>query len=108
MEWLQNHAFESVYTAFIALLTGAFHWLRKKLKKQKKEQASVSEGVKALLHDRLYQACQFYIKQGWCSVSDKKNIEYMYEPYHDLGGNGTCEELFNQVLSLPLEEREER
>ena len=105
MEWLKGHVLESVYAALIAGLTGAFGWLGKKIKAQKAEQDAIKGATKALLHDRIYHACQFYIKQGWCSIDDKENIEYMYRPYKKLGGNGTCERLFVQVQNLPIQER---
>ena len=56
--------------------------------------------VLALLHDRLYQACQFYISRGYCTVGDRDNLEYMFKPYKALGGNGTGEELYNRCLAL--------
>ena len=33
-----------------------------------------------------------------------KNIEYLYNAYHALGGNGTGTELYQRVQKLPLEE----
>ena len=64
----------------------------------------------ALLHDRLYQACQFYLKRGFCTLEDRDNLEYMFKPYKALGGNGTGEELYNRCLALPYEstEREDK
>lgn len=47
------------------------------------------DGVLAILHDRIYQACQYYIKQGSIDTGGLKNLEYLYKSYHALGGNGT-------------------
>ena len=60
------------------------------------------DGVLAILHDRIYQACQFYIAQGYVDMGGLKNIEYLYRSYHALGGNGTGTELYNRVKSLPI------
>ncbi|MFR5731243.1 MAG: hypothetical protein ACLUD2_04050 [Clostridium sp.] len=52
-------------------------------------------------HDRLYQACQFYISRGYCTVGDRDNLEWSeFKPYKALGGNGTGEELYNRCLAL--------
>ena len=37
-------------------------------------------------------------------VESMKNVEYLYDSYHDLGGNGTGTELYNRVNSLPIKE----
>lgn len=60
------------------------------------------DGVLAILHDRIYQACQYYIKQGCIDTAGLKNIEYLYKSYHTLGGNGTGTELYNRAKSLPI------
>ena len=56
----------------------------------------------ALLHDRIYQACSFFIARGYCTPEDRSNLEYLYKPYKALGGNGTGESLYNKCLELPL------
>lgn len=63
-----------------------------------------TQALLALLHDRLYQACNFYIKRGWCSTEDKRNLEHLFKPYNKLGGNGTAESLYKKCLDLPIEE----
>jgi hypothetical protein len=83
------------------ILTGAIGWLLKRVYGWKKEQELVKQGMLALLHDRLYQACQYYLKQRYCSIDDRDNLEYMFRPYKKLGGNGTGEELYNRCMALP-------
>lgn len=60
------------------------------------------DGVLAILHDRIYQACQFYLAQGYVDMAGLKNVEYLYRSYHALGGNGTGTELYNRVKALPI------
>ncbi|CAK7059363.1 MAG: hypothetical protein EUB_03418 [Eubacterium sp.] len=65
----------------------------------------VRDGLLAILHDRIYQACNFYLyKQGWVDVQGLRNLEYMYRPYSAMGGNGTAKELYERVKNLPIEE----
>ena len=42
------------------------------------------------------------IQQGWIDASGLKNLEYLYQSYHALGGNGTGTELYNRAKALPI------
>lgn len=55
----------------------------------------------ALLHDKIYQQCTTFINYGWISVDDLENLDYLWRGYHNLGGNGTGEILYNKVKALP-------
>ena len=99
--WIQ-FAFGLVSTGLAAV----FRVLHARLKKEMREQKLIKEGLLALLHDRLYQACQCLIARGHCTINDLKNTEYLYESYHSLGGNGTGTELFERVKKLPIREGE--
>lgn len=46
-------------------LTLAYRRLSKKVKEQKDENKAMKDGLKAILHDRLYQSCNYYIARGW-------------------------------------------
>lgn len=74
----------------------------KRLKRRFKEQDDIKAGVVAMLHDRLYQSCMYFIELGEIPLSALKNIEHMYKAYHKLGGNGTGTELYERVNELPL------
>ena len=78
--------------------------IRKMVREQTKRIELMEEGIQSILHDRIYQACTFYIKRGWVTVSDLKNLEHMFEPYEDMGGNGTAKELYERVKDLPIRE----
>lgn len=92
----------------LALMSAALGWLARKVHKWKLEQDLVKQGVLAILHDRLYQACQFYLQRGYCTIDDRDNMEYMFRPYKALGGNGTGEDLYNRCLALPYGPEKEK
>lgn len=71
--------------------------LVEELYKQKKASISV-------LHDRVYQEGRRLLKQGWATMDDIDNFLNMYQPYLDLGGNGTGEAMGHKVLDLPVSE----
>lgn len=82
----------------IGLLGLGWGYLVKKVTEYK----TIKDGLLAIMHDRLYQSCTYYIKQGHIDLDGLKNIEYLYKSYHALGGNGTGTELYNRVKALPL------
>lgn len=75
-------------------MAGLYRRLSSRMKERAREQDLVREGVLALLHDRLYSACEALIQKGSCEVTEMKNLEYLYKTYHSLGGNGTGTEEF--------------
>jgi hypothetical protein len=89
-----------VVTGFAGVV---FPYLFKKIKGVMKKVTLLEVGVLAILHDRLYQSCSHFINQGYCSLQDRKNLEYMFTAYHGLGGNGTCEDVYNVFCELPYE-----
>lgn len=80
--------------------------LETRIESQEKEQAVIKDGVKALLHDRLYHTCKFYLQRGEITITEMSNIEYLYNSYHALGGNGTGTELYKRVKELPVSQTE--
>ena len=75
----------------------------RKLARKVEEHEQVKDGILAILHDRLYQLCQYYLGQGAITPNALKNVEYLYRSYHSLGGNGTGTELYTRVTKLPLD-----
>ena len=78
-------------SALIAKLYGRFRGL--------------AAAVLAINHDRRYQVCSAYLLAGQITVEELKNLEYLYEGYHALGGNGTGTELYAKCRELPLAEK---
>ena len=82
----------------IGLLGLGWGYLVKKVTEYK----TIKDGLLAIMHDRLYQSCTYYIKQGHIDMGGLKNLEYLYRSYHTLGGNGTGTELYNRAKALPI------
>lgn len=110
LHYIDAHWVEWLFVVISTLLGYGYHQISKRQKEENKKNIALHDGVLALLHDRLYQACQFFLKRGYCNLDDRDNLEYMFRPYKALGGNGTGEELYNRCLALPYgpEKEEER
>jgi hypothetical protein len=66
------------------------------------EMNAMSSGLLAILHDRVFQACMYFIEKGEISCDELENLDYLYRGYSGLGGNGTCETLYNKVKELKI------
>lgn len=56
----------------------------------------------ALLHYRIYRVCTLMLEQGYATIAELDNLEYFWEAYAALGGNGTGEKLYRDVQALPV------
>lgn len=88
--------------AILGLITAGLGWAYRKLKRKVDEQGLIKEGMLAILHDRLFQAGRYYTEKGEITFDEIKNIEYLYNSYHALGGNGTGTEIWERIKALPV------
>lgn len=86
------------------IIAAALGWAGKAFYATIQEQKALKKAVKALLHDRLYQSCRYYIQQGYVDSEGLTNVGLVYEAYHELKGNGTGTNLYERMKALPLRE----
>lgn len=71
-----------------------------------KEKKNIKSADKQMLlglgHDRLFDLCMKYLDRGYVTADEYENLNYLFEPYKQLGGNGTCERLMENVYKLPV------
>lgn len=84
-----------------AILGGLLGFISTKLKKNKKKEKAIEEGVQALLRNELVRRYREYEAKGEMSILDKENMEAMFIQYENLGGNGTVKHLMDDLLQLP-------
>lgn len=112
-EFIQQYWLQVIFGGIVSILSVSVKHLftrmkrekeerEEKAKKESAEQALLKDGVLALLHDRIYLACQYHIQNKGISVQDLNNLEYLYKGYRGLGGNGTGEELYKRCKALPI------
>lgn len=99
-----NNVISALCGGVVTIITLAISGAFKHFKTDKREQKSMHDAMLALLHNQIYQDGHFYCeRQKWCSLEDKKNVEYLYRPYHEMGGNGTGEQAYKAIQALPTE-----
>ena len=85
-------------TGFWALLTAIWQ-------SQTKKKSAESRMLRGLAHDRICELGSRYLKQGYITKDQYENLhDYLFIPYHDLGGNGTAEKITEDVKRLPIKE----
>ena len=69
--------------------------------RQKKKSAE-SRLLLGIAFDRLIERAERHIEDGFISTDDYNDlIKYLYQPYKDMGGDGTVERLMLKVKALP-------
>lgn len=56
-----------------------------------------------IAYDKITSHGLAYLDRGWVTHDEYEELlKYYYEPYKDLGGNGTAERIMRRVSSLPF------
>ena len=56
-----------------------------------------------LAHDRIIYLGLQYIERGWITQDEYENLRvYLYEPYEQMGGNGSAKKIMIEVDKLPI------
>lgn len=83
------------------ILGALIGFLSTHLKRNRKKDKAIEEGVQALLRNELIRRYREYETKGELSILDKENMEAMFKQYENLGGNGTVKHLMQELLNLP-------
>lgn len=63
---------------------------------------TIENALIALQHDRLYRLTEEYIERGYVTLDELDNLDYIFNSYKALGGNGSGERRYNLVQKLPV------
>lgn len=85
---------------FGTIATSIIAFIKIMISKEKKKDKAIENAVQALLRNELIRRYREYEEKGEISILDKENITHMFEEYKNLGGNGTVEKLYSELLDL--------
>ena len=111
--------FQTILTAFLAALgsSGLMSIILYKIQRRdhKKDKAEANDSVQAKMllglgHDKLLYLTNRIVRRGRITLKERTNLEYLYKPYSQLGGNGDCETGYKECIKLPTidDEKAER
>lgn len=108
--FITEYWLEFIFGLVIAGLSFCIKVIFKKLKKKNDEDVAIKAGMVAILHDRLFQTCNYFLELGYIPLEKAEeildNLRILYEAYHALGGNGTGTDIYNRTIKLPLKKAE--
>lgn len=85
------------------ICTAIIGWCVASLKRDRKEQKAISNGVGVLLRSRLIDLHERYVIEAQpCSIDVKQEADGIYVAYHELGLNGMGTELHRQILEAHI------
>ena len=105
--WLEH--FIRANAALVSLTgIGFYGYFKMKFNKMKQDKDSVNTELSllkhanlAILHNKIYVQCASHLQEGYISIADLDDLDYLFNAYKNLGGNGTGETLYNKVKALP-------
>ena len=73
----------------------------------KRKIKAVANGILSCLRADLIGYHDKYTARKYCPIYAKDAVEKAYKAYHDLGGNGTITEIYQEIMALPTEPKGE-
>ena len=91
----------SLITIVCSVVASSGFWAYLQKREDKKD--AKTKMILGLGHDRLLYLCIKYIERGSITHDELENLhEYLYNPYLELGGNGTITLLMKKIDLLPV------
>lgn len=90
-----------IVTALATITASSGFWLY--LDKKRSKNDLTRKLLIGLAHDRIVSLSIEYIARGYVTTDEYENLlKYLYEPYKELGGNGTTSRLMGEVVKLKI------
>ena len=99
-----EHLPEWIFLIVSGFIAFSYKRILKNIKKDRAEDEALKEGVQALLRDRIIHSYNKYTELKYCPIYAKENVQRMYKPYHELGGNDIATDMVLEMEKLPTKE----
>lgn len=106
--YIGAHWTEWLFTACLALLGWAYKAMLTRMKEEQAKNAAIAEGVQSLLRESIVANYNKYSRKNACPIYAKESIKKVYKAYSELGGNDVATNLYNELLKMPAEPKEEK
>jgi len=91
-----------VITVFAS--SGFWQWVIYKSQQKDRQKSAESRLLMGIAYSKICDLAGKYIERGNISKDEYSDLKkYLYDPYREMGGNGTCERLMKEVDKLPIE-----
>ena len=106
LQFMQAHWVEWLFAIITALLGTGYKNISTRLKAEQKKNNAIADGVQSLLRESIVNNYNKYTDREYCPIYAKESINKVYSAYHNLGGNDVATELYNKILVMPEEKKE--
>lgn len=92
-----------VVTLIVAVFgsTGFWTWLTSRRVKKSSE----TKLLMGIAYSQIISMCETYLEKGSVTTNEYHELEhYLFQPYAELGGDGTAEKLFSDVSQLAVKD----
>lgn len=109
-------SFQMVVMAVISAITSSgfmsliIYLLQRRDRRLEKEAANDSAQSRMLMglgHDKIICLTDRYVRRGGITLKEKRNLQYLWEPYAAIGGNGDGKIGYEACQTLPVISEEE-
>lgn len=70
--------------------------------------SALKNGVLCLLRAEIIRCHEKYTERGEIPIYAEEALERVYKAYHELGGNGTITDLYEECMRLPIKTQQGR
>lgn len=92
-----NPWFQTIIAIGTSVLASSGLWTF--VEKRSDKHSTTNRMLIGLAHDRIISLGMSYLERGdWITYDEYENLnDYLYTPYHDMGGNGSAERIMKDI-----------
>ena len=84
------------------IVTGMLGYLTARIKEYKKKDNNQTQALKCLLRSQITSKYYVYSELGEIPRYERENLIYMHDQYKNMDGNSYVDEIFPEILKLPI------
>lgn len=93
---------KTILTVIGFILTGILSYFAAKIKLYKEKDIQQEKALKCLLRSSITKIYYKYMDLGYIPQFERENVIYMHEQYKRMGGNSYVDEIYPEILKLPV------
>lgn len=96
---------DTLITIIVTIFASGGFWafLQYYLQQKSKARSAEQRLIMGLAFKEIIELCEFYLKRGYIERDEYKELNhYLFEPYQEMGGDGTAQRLIKEVENLPI------
>ena len=93
---------KTILTIIGFIITGTMGYFVAKIKLYREKDQQQKKALKCLLRSAITKIYYKYNDLGYIPQFERENVIYMHEQYKRMGGNSYVDEIYPEILKLPI------